>query len=225
MSMRVGLLKKAAGSAQVNWGKNKVVAGVYGPREVFPKFLSDPYQAIINARYIMAPFSGSEEHGRAGPNRRSQEISKVIRHVFENNIILQEFPKTGIDIQMEVIQSDGGTRVTALAAASLALIDAGIPVYDLVTPISVGKVGGKIIVDLDKDEDNFGEGDMPMAFSLRTGELLLWQMDGMMTRSELEQAVNMGFEAAQKVRQVQEDALKEKYEKYGDSNGSDTRQD
>ena len=221
IKMQVGIFKKAQGSAMVEWGKNKVVAGVYGPKEVFPKFLADPYKGIIAARYIMAPFSGAEEHGRAGPNRRSLEISKVVRHVFENNVLLQEFPKTGIDIQMEVIQSDGGTRVTAIAAASLALIDAGIPVYDIVTPISVGKVGGKMVVDLDKDEDNFGEGDLPMAFSLRTGELLLWQMDGLISRDELEDGLNKGFEAAQKVRVVQEAALKEKY---GDFNGSDTGQ-
>lgn len=212
IKMEAGTLKKARGSAMVEWGRNKVVAGVYGPREVFPKFLSNPYRAIINAKYAMAPFCSLEEHGRAGPNRRSIEISKVIKHVFENNVVVEEFPKTKIDITMEIIQSDGGTRVSAIAAASLALIDAGIPVRDIVTPISVGKIAGQLVVDLDKDEDNYGESDMPMAFSHRTGELLLWQMDGMLTHAELKQALSMGLEATRKVRAIQEAALKTAFE-------------
>jgi len=221
IKMSVGLLKKARGSAMVEWGRNKVIAGVFGPREVFPKFLTNPYRAIIHAKYSMAPFCSLEEHGRAGPNRRSQEISKVIKHVFENNVLVEEFPKTKIDITMEVVQSDGGTRVSALAAASLALIDAGIPVKDIVTPISVGKIAGQMVVDLDKDEDNFGQSDMPVAFSHRNGDILLWQMDGMLTKEQLQEGLEMAFEASKTVREIQASAIKAALEKGGVPNGSE----
>lgn len=216
LTMSVGVLDKAPGSAMVQWGKNKVIAAVYGPREVVPKHLTDNLKARITVRYIMTPFCSLEEHGRSGPNRRSIEISKVIRHVFENAILVNQFPKTQIEISTEVLQSDGGTRVSALTAASLAIVDAGLPVKDLVSGVSIGKIAGKMVVDLDKDEDNFGESDMPMAFSLRTGEILLFQMDGMLTRAELEEGVDMAYEAAMKVRTKQVQALMEKYQDAGE---------
>ncbi|MBI5177252.1 exosome complex exonuclease Rrp41 [Candidatus Micrarchaeota archaeon] len=217
MSIEVGPMVRPEGSAIVNWGRNKVLAAVYGPREVFPKHLTDPHKALINARYIMAPFSGQEEHGRAGPNRRSIEVSKVIKHVFENNVLVHSFPKTTVDLMLEVLQSDGGTRVSAINAASVALVDAGIPIRDIVSAVSVGKADGKMVVDLDKDEDNWGESDMPLAFSVRTGEMLLFQMDGMLTLEELSTGIDLGFEAAKKVRAIQTDALVRKYAIPGES--------
>lgn len=223
IKMSVGVLKKASGSAMVNWGRNKVIAAVYGPREVVPKHLTNPYAARINYRYIMTPFCSLEEHGRSGPNRRSIEISKVLKHVFENVILINQFPKTQIDLSSEILQSDGGTRISALVAASLALVDAGMPVKDLVSGVSIGKIAGKLVVDLDKDEDNFGESDMPIAFSLRSGEVLLFQMDGMLTRDELAKGLDMAYDASMKVRSKQVEALLEKYlEPEGMANGADS---
>ncbi len=212
IKISAGVLKQADGSALIEWGRNKVVAGVYGPHEVFPKHLTNPYRALVNARYMMTPFASLEEHGRAGPNRRSIEISKVAKHVFENIILTQDFPKTMIDVHMEVLQSDGGTRVAAITAASVALADAGIPLRDLACGVSVGKVEGQLVVDLDKYEDNFGESDMPMIFAPRSGELLLYQMDGMLSRDEIAQCIEMGLRASKEIRELQVNALKEKYE-------------
>jgi exosome complex component RRP41 len=211
LRITAGVLKQAAGSALVEWGTNKVLAGVYGPHEVVPKHLTNPYRAIINARYVMAPFSSLEEHNRPGPNRRSVEISKVAKHVFENVVLTNLFPKTMIDVHMEVLQSDGGTRVAAITAGSVALADAGIPMKDLATGVSVGKVEGKFVVDLDKYEDNLGDCDMPMIYSGRTGEILLYQMDGLLSREEVKNGLEMGFEAAKKIRATQAEALKRKY--------------
>ncbi len=212
LKITAGVLKQAHGSALIEWGRNKILAAVYGPHEVFPKHLTNPYRALINARYIMAPFSSLEEHGRAGPNRRSIEVSKVARHVFENLVLTNQFPKTMIDVHMEVLQSDGGTRVAAITAAGVALADAGIPMRDLPCGVSVGKIEGEFLVDLDKYEDNLGGCDIPMIFSPRTGELLLYQMDGMLTRDEVRQTVSLGFGAVKRIREVQVQALKQKYE-------------
>src|SRR5271157_2981844 len=110
IKIEVGMLKNAEGSAYVEWGNNKVLAAVYGPKEAQPKHFADPERAIIKCRYQMAPFSSLEEHNRSGPNRRAIEISKVTKEVFENVILLENFPGCEIDIFIEVLQSDGGTR-------------------------------------------------------------------------------------------------------------------
>lgn len=211
LSIKVGVLNKAHGSALIEWGKNKILAGVYGPREVFPKHETNPYRARVSCRYAMAPFCSLEEHGRFGPNRRAQEIGKVARHVFENAILLEQFPKTGIDISIEVLQSDGGTRVAGITAAGIALADAGIPLKDVVCGVSIGKIDGQLVADLDKIEDNYGESDMPVIVSLRTREVLLFQMDGILSKDEISKGIDMVFETSEKVRDKQLQAINEKY--------------
>ncbi len=211
LKITAGVLKQAEGSCMVEWGKNKVLAAVYGPREVFPKHLTDLQKSRINCRYAMAPFCSLEEHGRSGPNRRAIEIGKVAKHVFQNVVLANHFPKTQIDVSMEVLQSDGGTRVSAVTAASVALADAGIPMKDLVQGVAIGKVDGELVVDVDKLEDNLGQADIPLIVSLRSREILLLQQDGMLTREEMQRAFSMAFEAAEKVRALQVEALKARY--------------
>ena len=212
VKIKAGVLKRADGSALLQWGNNKVLAAVYGPKECFPKRLASPYRTRIIARYLMAPFSGAEEHGRSGPNRRSREISKVIEHVFENQVLTHLFPKTAIEIHIEVLQSDGGTRVAAVNAAAVALADAGIPMRDLACGVACGKADGHLILDLDKYEDNLGESDVPTILSPRTGEIILYQMDGMLTRDEISKAYDMVVEGSKSLHEIQVRALKEHYE-------------
>ena len=212
LKIEARVLNDADGSAYVEWGKNKVLAGVYGPSECIPRHDQSLYRAVIKCRYAMAPFSGAEEHGRSGPNRRSKELSKVIKEAFENVIITENFPKTQIQIYLEVLQSDGGTRCAALTAAAVALADAGIPMKDLVCAVAVGKIEGKMVLDLGKEEDNFGESDTAIAFSPRTGELLLFQMDGLLTQEELAEGLRLAKGASEKIRKLQVDAIKDVYE-------------
>lgn len=205
------VLNNADGSALVVWGKNKVLAGVYGPRECIPRHDESPYRAVLRCRYNMAPFCSLEEHGRSGPSRRSQELSKVITEAFENVLISESYPKSAIDVYIDVLQSDGGTRCAALVAASVALADAGIPMKDMVAAVAVGKVAGRVMLDLSKEEDNFGQSDNPMAFASRNGEVLLYQMDGLLTREELKEGMEMARKAAGVVHQKQVEALRAVY--------------
>lgn len=209
--MWAGILNKADGSGYIEWGKNKVIAAVYGPREVIPKHETDPYKAVVRARYLMAPFSSLEEHGRQGPNRRSIEISKVIREIFENVVIAESYPKTAIDIFIEILEGHGSTRCIGINAAALAIVAAGIPVRDIPVALSTGKIDGVIAVDMIKEEDNFGQADMPLAIAPNTGEILLLQMDGKLTRDEIARAFDLAFEAAKTVSAKQVAALKALY--------------
>lgn len=204
-------LKNADGSAYIEWGNNKIIAAVYGPKEALPKHISDPERAVIKCRYSMAPFSSLEEHGRAGPNRRATEISKVTKEVFENVILLERFPGSEIDIFIEVLQSDGGTRAAGITAAAVALVNAGIPMTDIPFAVSAGKVGDEMLLDFDKLEDNYSDADVPIAISPRTGEVLLLQMDGMLTREELNKALAMAKEAGKTISKLQREALIDPY--------------
>ena len=205
-----GPLQRADGSAYVELGNNKVLAAVYGPREMHPKHEAEPDHCILRCRYMMAPFS-VEERKRPGPDRRSMEISKVIREALEPVLFLEYYPRAVIDVFVEVLQADAGTRTAGINAAAVALADAGIPMKDLVSSIAVGKVDGTVVLDLTKMEDQFGETDMPVAMIARRKEITLLQMDGHFTEEEFRHALDLAFRGCEKVYEAQRQALKEKY--------------
>ena len=200
------MLNRTVGSAYVQWGNNRVLAGVYGPREFHPKFLRDPTKAILTCTYNMAPFS-VDDRKRPGPDRRSVEISKVISEALSSVAVLEKYPNTGIDVFVEVLQADAGTRCVSIVAASLALANSGVPMKDLVSACASGKVDGEIVLDLMKDEDNNGECDLPIAISPARDEVLLLQMDGKLTADEYKKAFDLAVEGAHTVYEMQKKTL------------------
>jgi exosome complex component RRP41 len=212
LKITANVLNNADGSAYIEWGNNKILAAVYGPKEVFPKHLADPTKAIVKCRYSMAPFSSLEEHGRSGPNRRAIEISKVTKEVFENVIMLNEFPGSEIDIFIEVLQGDGGTRAAGITAASVALANAGIHMKDLVYAVSAGRIDEHVVIDVNKIEDNYSDSDMPIAVAPRNNDILLLQMDGGFTIEQLKHAIQLVINAGPKISAIQKQALRDVYE-------------
>ncbi|WP_094227971.1 exosome complex exonuclease Rrp41 [Methanolobus psychrotolerans] len=219
MKMEIGVLSRADGSCYLEWGKNKVLAAVYGPRELHPRRLQKSDSALIRYRYNMAAFS-VEDRIRPGPSRRSIEISKVSREAFEPVVLTHLYPGAVIDIFAEVLQADAGTRTAAINAASMALADAGIPMKGLVSACAVGKVDGQLILDLDKPEDNYGDADIPMAMTSE-GEITLIQMDGDVTPEEFKRAIEMCREGCRQILEIQKETLQNKFAKLNEVEVSD----
>lgn len=211
VKIQAHVLNDADGSAYLEWGNNKIIVGVYGPKECIPRHLANPYGAVIKCIYNMSPFSSLGEHGRSGPSRRSRELSMVIGQVFENLIEKDKFPRASIEIFVDVLQGDGGTRCAAVTAASVALADAGIPMKDMVAAIAVGKVKDNVVIDLDYIEDSQGQADCAIAFSNRNKDILLLQMEGEMSKDDIKKAFELALIAEEKLHQLQVDALKEVY--------------
>lgn len=206
----VGILHRADGSCYLEWGGNKVLVAVYGPREAIPRHTQDQLKAIVNARYNMAAFS-VEDRKRPGPDRRSREISKVISEALEKIILTEQFPRTSIDVNIEVLDAEAGTRCAGLTAAGVALADAGIPMRDIPVACAAGKIEGVVVLDLGKDEDNQGQADLPLAIAPRSDDILLLQMDGHLTLNEFDQALEMAMRGCHKVSELQHSALLNKY--------------
>ncbi|MEM3341725.1 MAG: hypothetical protein QW728_03440, partial [Thermoplasmata archaeon] len=148
---------------------------------------------------------------KPGPDRRSIEISKVLSDALEAVVFTEQFPRCSIDIFIEILQANAGTRCAALTASSVALADAGVPMKDLVVGCAGGKVQGHIVVDINKEEDNFGEADLPLGYVPSTGEIVLLQMDGHLTPAEFQQLLDMEIRACQYIYTLQKEALKKKY--------------
>jgi len=158
----------------------------------------------------MAPFSTDDRKSPA-PSRREIELSKVIREALEPVIITEMYPRTSIDIFIEVISADGGTRTTSVTAASLALADAGIPMRDLVAAVAVGKADGVLILDIDQVEDNWGEADMPVAAAPSLNEITLLQLNGVLTPEEFKKGLEMALKGIKEIYNLEKNSLRNKY--------------
>ncbi len=210
VKLQVGVLSNADGSAYIEHGKNKILVGVFGPREVHPKHLMQADRMVLKVRYHMAPFSVQERKSPA-PSRREVELSKVIKESLEPALFLELYPRTGVDVFIEVLQADGGTRCAAITAAALAIADAGVPMRDLVVGCAAGKVDDTVVLDLYDAEDKLGAADVPVAYMPSLNAITLLQMDGILEPAEFEKAVNMAMEGCKKIYEMQKEALKTKY--------------
>ncbi|HLC67989.1 MAG TPA: exosome complex exonuclease Rrp41 [archaeon] len=210
MQAAVGVLKNADGSAMFKIGNTTAFAGVYGPRKCFPKHQEESERAILRTKYNMSPFATSERN-RPGTNRRSTEISLVTRQAIMPLLFLDEFPKTAIDVHIEVLQADASTRCCGINAAVLALADAGIPMRDLVASCSAGKVGEHTVLDVAGKEDTEGELDLPVAYYPRKKQITLLQMDGITDSREVKDIIKLAIKGCEKITEVQKAALRTKY--------------
>ena len=212
IKIQAGVLPNADGSCYLEWGQNKVLVSVNGPREVLPKHQANPYRAIVRYTYRMAAFSVTERKNPR-PGRRETEISKVSGEALERAIFLERFPNTAIDIFVEVLDANAGTRIACLTAAAVAVADAGIPMRDMVSGITVGRADGKWIVDLNKHEEDAPDAvDMAVAFLPNTREVTLLQMDGEITPEEFNGLMATAASNVEKVYELQKKALKESFE-------------
>lgn len=212
---KAGVLPNADGSAYFKIGDTIAYAAVYGPREMYPKRLSDPKKGVLRFNYNMMPFSGPGERGRPGPNRRAKEISMVSEKALLPAVDLSKYPNSVIDVFVELPQTDAGSRCAGICAASIALADAGIVMKDMVPAIGVGMVGNTKVVDLSYHEeqpDGMEAVDIPIAMIPSTGEITLLQLDGMIEPDTLKEVIAIARDACAVIADTQREALRAKYQ-------------
>ena len=212
MTAKVGVVPNADGSAIFAFGKTIAIAAVYGPRQLHPQHMQNPATGILRVNYDLLSFSVADRK-KPGPSRRSQEISKMTEWALSPVLDLESFPNTVVDVQIYIIQADAGTRTAGINAASMALAHAGIPMKNLVCSVAIGKQDKELVVDLDKEEEDFedGEGatDFPLAKIANTDQFTLIQLDGKIQPDRVKEAIDLANKSCEKIYEVQKKALKE----------------
>jgi exosome complex component RRP41 len=213
MEAKAGVIPNADGSAMFKAGKTTAYAAVYGPREMYPRFLQNPKIGVLRCHYGMMPFSGSGERIRPGNSRRAQEIAMVMTKALNNVVDLSAFPNAVVDVYVDLPQTDAGTRCAAISAASMALADAGIPMNDMISSVAVGQVDGTVVADLCYDEEAYDAivSDVPVAMTHNSREITLLQMDGEISKDDLIKSLRMADSVLDKVYDLQKSALKERF--------------
>ena len=213
---KVGIIPNADGSAMFSFGKGDhktmAIAAVYGPKKMHPQHSQDPSKCTLRCDYSMVSFS-TNERMRTGPNRRSTEISKITEWALEPLLLVDEFKNMVIDVHIFILQADASTRCAGINAAALALAHAGIPMKDLASSVSTGKIDKDLVLDLNSYEDcvfHEGEGstDIPFTFTGK-GEITHIQLDGKIETEQLKEVVKMAREACKKIHEIQKQALKD----------------
>jgi exosome complex component RRP41 len=210
VSAKVGVVPNADGSAIFQNGDTIAIAAVYGPKKMHPQHAQDPEKGTLRCTYNMNSFS-VDDRIRPGPSRRSTEISKITEWALEPVVKLEKWKNQVVDVHINIIQADAGTRCAGINAAAIALAHAGIPMKDMVSSVAVGKLDKTIVVDLDKAEEDFEEGegptDIPISMT-HSGEITHLQLDGKINGEQLKEAIEMGKKACDKIYEVQKEALK-----------------
>ena len=214
MEAKVGVVPNADGSAMFKSGKTIAIAAVYGPKVMHPQHKQDPEKGVLRCTYNMNSFS-VDDRIRPGPSRRSTEISQIIGWALEPVLDLKRYPGNVIDVHINIIQADAGTRCAGVNAASMALAHAGIPMKNLVASCAAGKLDKTVVMDLTKEEEDFEEGEGPTDIPISMtpdGEITHLQLDGKIRGEELKEAIEMTRKVVSEICELQKKALKESVE-------------
>jgi exosome complex component RRP41 len=211
MKAKVGVIPNADGSAMFSFGDTIAIAAVYGPKKMHPQHQQDPAGGTLRCTYEMLSFSVTDRI-RPGPSRRSSEISKITEWALEPIVNVEKYPNMVVDVHINIIQANASTRCAGINAAALALAHAGIPMKDIVSSISIGKLDKQLVVDVNKYEEDWEEGegatDIPITMNSKD-EITHLQLDGKITKEELKEVIKLAKKARKKIYEVQKKALKE----------------
>jgi exosome complex component RRP41 len=211
ITAKVGIIPNADGSAMFSFGDTVAIAAVYGPKKMHPQHAQDPERGTLRCNYNMLSFSVTERI-RPGPSRRSTEISKITEWALQPVVMIDEFVGNVVDVHINILQANASTRCAGINAAAMALAHAGIPMKGLVSSVSIGKLDKHLVVDLIKEEEDWEEGegatDIPITMT-GDGKISHIQLDGKITKKQLNEAVELAREATKQIYEVQKKALKE----------------
>lgn len=203
----------ADGSSYLEQGNNKVITLVKGPKEPTLKSQMDIQKAILKVTVNITKFSKFERSKSSHKNeRRVLEMQTALVRTFEKNVMLHVYPRTLIDIEIHVLQQDGGIMGTLLNGISLALIDAGIAMYDYVSGISVGLYDTAPLLDINSLEEN-AMSAVTLGVVGKSEKLSLLQIEDKIPLDRIENVLAIGIAGAHRIRDLMEQEIRAHAEK------------
>lgn len=174
-----GFTKHAEGSVLIEMGDTKVICTA-SIEEKVPPFLKGKGAGWVTAEYAMLPRATHDRSPRESvkgkQGGRTLEIQRLVGRALRAVIDTGRLGERTIWIDCDVIQADGGTRTASITGSFIALADAvGVlkkkdlikvnPLTDYLAAISIGKVGGQVMVDLAYEEDSHAEVDLNLVMT------------------------------------------------------------
>lgn len=213
----------AAGSVLVSFGRTRVLCTASVEQDV-PRWLKGKGRGWVTAEYSMLPGStperASREAAKGKQSGRTQEIQRLIGRSLRTVTRLDLMPDVQITVDCDVLQADGGTRTASICGGYVALHDAITRLVqsgelsehalgDLVAAVSVGIVGGVVMLDLPYEEDSRADTDMNVVM---TGSGRFIEVQGTaeqeaFTRSELDELLDLAATGIAEIHAAQRAVL------------------
>jgi len=221
ISCEVGVLPRAHGSAIFQRGETQALAlatlapieeaqmiDAYGGGEQSKRFL---------LHYNFPPFSVGETGRFGGASRREIGHGALAERSLEPVVPSENDFRYAIRISSEVMESNGSTSMASVCGGMLALMDAGVPVKDVVAGISVGLVTEydnnqlkryELLTDIIGSEDHFGDMDFKLCGTAKgvTGYQLDLKLPGISLKI-LSEAIQRAKEARSKILEIMRGAI------------------
>lgn len=214
--------KDPAGSVLIEWGHTKVICSA-SVEEKTPPWMNDKDGGWITAEYNMLPGSTDKRihRDRARNTGRTHEIQRLIGRSLRAAIDLKKLGPRTLLFDCDVLQADGGTRVASITGAYLALRLAlehlvtekrisQLPALNPVAAISLGRVKGQLLCDLDYVEDSQAELDANVVMN-GSGQFIEVQATaekGSFSKDEWAQMMSLAQDSCENLFQIQEEQLK-----------------
>ncbi|KAJ3510340.1 hypothetical protein NLJ89_g4739 [Agrocybe chaxingu] len=191
----LGQQGQADGSAVITHGLTHVLVSVFGPREAKMRSQTMHDRANINVEVSVAAFSTGDRRKRSRGDKRILEFAATIKSTFEPVVQTGLYPRSQIDIFIQVVQQDGGLLQACINGTTLALMSAGIPMLDFVCAVSGGVHSTHPLLDLTTLEEN----DVPnvtIAVMPKTRKVSLVTMETRLHVDRFEEVFRVATEAA-----------------------------
>jgi len=137
-SASISTQPSADGSSLITMGNTSVVCTITGPRE--GRGQGDRTNAVVETEINIAPFAQLDRRRAGRTDKRVQELQTTISQAFQAHLFTHLYPRSSILISLIVLSLDGGLLSTCLNAASIALVDAGVPMPSILASITTGTI-------------------------------------------------------------------------------------
>lgn len=216
-----GPLTQAKGSAYIELGETKVTVAVFDPREI-PKQNKFNTQGELYCDFKFSPFAGVR---RRSPIADSDEksLARALHRALMPAVCRQEFPNFQVDVFVNVLEDDGSALAAAITAAGLALADAGIPMYDIITATNCGILDDKLFLDPTRAEEELftasvcsriDHGLITMARLSNNEQISEIWSSGSFAVEKMDKSLEVLAKSSQEVAQVIEEVLVKRVHKF-----------
>ncbi|XP_029207157.1 exosome complex component MTR3-like isoform X1 [Acropora muricata] len=205
--IRSGVVSSARGSSYIEMQRTKVTCAVYGPRES-SKQQEFSQKGKLTCEFKFAPFSCPQRRHYI-QDSEEKEFSSFIVQALEPALCLDKFPKAQVDIFITVIENDGNALSAGVLCASVALGEAGVEMYDLVSSCSLVQKGVTSIMDPTFEESASSEvdGKITVAFLPTMNVISGVLQDGELNHDQAIKAVKCCMEGSVRVCPVLQECL------------------
>ncbi|XP_062868720.1 exosome complex component MTR3 [Trichomycterus rosablanca] len=211
---RCGLVSQAKGSAYLEAGNTKIVCAVYGPRETERKDDTDMKCGRLVCDFRLAPFS-SPKRGAWIQGNEERDLSLSLLESMQPGVCLHRYPRSQIEVNVMVLENDGSVLSHAVTCASMALVDAGIEMYDMVLGCALRQNSDSFFLDPDLSEDqgnwqtgyNEQQGRVTVALLPNLNQISGLHAEGEMREDTLTAAVTTCVEGCHKLYPVVQQAI------------------